>query len=334
MHILIVDPSVIPALKYGGTERVIWSLGKALVEQGHQVTYLVKEGSSCNFANIQYIDSEKPINQQIPKGIDIAHFHIFLEDFEKLDIPYVVTMHGNADHFESFDSNTIFVSKNHAQRYQSESFVHNGLDWNDYTKPNLNQKRTHFHFLGKASWKVKNLKGAMNIVLKTPKEKLCVLGGKRFSERVLKMGVSKVLTTRVSFQGMVSNAQKSIFLNASKGLLFPVIWHEPFGLAIIESLYYGCPVFGTPYGSLPELITPEIGFLSANSEELTEHLHTKAPALYNPEVCHQYAKEHFNAQNMALKYLEKYQIVLDGKTLNSKRPKPIETKPSNIQPFY
>ena len=39
-------------------------------------------------------------------------------------------------------------------------------------------------------------------------------------------------------------------------------WHEPFGIALIEALYFGCPVFGTPYGSLPEIVEEGVqGFL-------------------------------------------------------------------------
>ncbi len=57
-------------------------------------------------------------------------------------------------------------------------------------------------------------------------------------------------------------------LNQSKGLIFPVLWHEPFGLAITESLFYGCPIFGTPYGALPEIVQSEYGFLSNDSKEL------------------------------------------------------------------
>ena len=41
MHILIVNNTSIPVQKYGGTERVIWWLGKQLVKMGHQVSYLV-----------------------------------------------------------------------------------------------------------------------------------------------------------------------------------------------------------------------------------------------------------------------------------------------------
>ena len=41
MHILFVNHAPIPVFAYGGTERVIWDLGKSLVRIGHRVSYLV-----------------------------------------------------------------------------------------------------------------------------------------------------------------------------------------------------------------------------------------------------------------------------------------------------
>jgi len=54
-----VNTGLIPVKLYGGTERVIYSLGKELVKLGHDVTYLVKEGSYCNFAKVLFIDTKK-----------------------------------------------------------------------------------------------------------------------------------------------------------------------------------------------------------------------------------------------------------------------------------
>jgi glycosyltransferase involved in cell wall biosynthesis len=102
-------------------------------------------------------------------------------------------------------------------------------------------------------------------------------------------------------------------MEQSKGLLFPVQWHEPFGLAIIESLYAGCPVFGSKMGSLPELIIPEVGFLSESIFEITRAV---KELTFSPQICHDYATENFNAKVMAQNYFEVYQRFLDGEQLN------------------
>ena len=60
MHILIYFPVRLPVTRYGGIERVIWGLGKALVRMGHRVTYLAGAGSTCDFAACLAYDPTRP----------------------------------------------------------------------------------------------------------------------------------------------------------------------------------------------------------------------------------------------------------------------------------
>jgi glycosyltransferase involved in cell wall biosynthesis len=328
MKILIVNPSIIPVKLYGGTERVIWYLGKELAKIGHEVFYLVKPGSYCDFAKIIAIDETRPIIEQIPSDIDLVHFQFTPDQIDKLSKPYIITIHGNSNDTRQFELNTVFVSQNHAARFGSEAFVHNGLDWNDYSVPNLSMERKYFHFLGNAAWRVKNVKGAIKVVQKTKHEHLNVLGGVRFN---LKMGLRFTFSPRIHFYGMIGENKKDELLNQSKGLLFPVRWHEPFGLAIIESLYYGCPVFGTPYGALPELIKSEFGFLSANANDLSQALQNINS--YSRKACHDYAVEQFNSKKMAEAYVNLYTKVLNGHTINSKAPQLINIQLEKFLPW-
>lgn len=325
MNILIVHQGIIPVTTYGGTERVIWYLGKELSKIGHTVSYLVNKGSFCDFARVYFYDVNKSIIEQIPEKTDIVHFHF--QPTENISLPYVVTMHGNCNDKRLFDVNTIFVSKNHAERFGSKSYVHNGLDWDDYTKPNFTNKKNYYHFLGNAAWRIKNVKGAIDIVQQTKNERLKVLGGNRIN---LNMGFRFTLSSRVQFFGMVGGTKKMNLLNDSKGLIFPVRWHEPFGLVLTESLFFGCPVFGTPYGSLPEIINSEVGFLSAIKKELILAVENNN---FSPSLCHNYAVEHFNSKKMALAYIEKYMQVLSGKKLNEVQPKLLRIQNEKFLPF-
>lgn len=310
MHILIVHNSIIPAAYYGGTERVVWALGKELVKMGHQVSYLVQKGSSCPFAKVYNINPLQPLVKQLPEKVDVVHFNNVSPE-EPIKIPYIVTMHGNRNDYVKMDLNTVFVSSNHAIRYGSQSFVYNGLDWDTYGKPNWSVRRQYIHFLGHAAWRVKNVKGAIKVVTSIPHERLYVMGGYRLN---FKMGFRLTLHPRVRFLGMVGGDKKISLLNGSKGLVFPVRWHEPFGLALTESLYFGCPVLGTPYGSLPEIVHSDVGYLSANSTELMRGL--KDIGQYSSKRCHEYARDCFDAATMAEAYLSKYAVVLNNKTLN------------------
>ncbi|MCC6752707.1 MAG: glycosyltransferase [Saprospiraceae bacterium] len=315
MDILIVNNAKIPVQLYGGTERVIWDLGKELSGLGHRVSFLVQGGSHCDFAPVRFLDERRPVIDQIPKQYDVVHFHFEPPLVESFERPYLITMHGNANDLRKLDRNTVFVSNNHAERYGSTAFVHNGLDWNDYTSPDLHVERTYFHFLGKAAWRVKNVKGAIEVVKATEAERLRVLGGVRFN---VKMGLRFTFSPRIRFYGMVGGTLKHVLLNGSKGLIFPVRWHEPFGLSIIESLYYGCPVFGTPYGSLPELVSDEVGFLSNRSNDLSMAILQSGN--YSKRRCHEYACDVFNSRRMALDYLKNYEQVINGGHINPLSP--------------
>jgi len=323
MNILIVGSGIIPARKYGGIERVIWYLGKELSKMGHKVTFLVSRGSSCDFADVLFYDHGKKLSEQIPASIDIVHFNDMPSEW--IEKPYIVTIHGNCNDFREFDLNTVFVSKDHANRFGSDSFVHNGLDWDDYGNPDLSGKRNKFHFLGKAAWSVKNVQGAIDVIKATKNEELMVLGGHRLN---LKMGFRFTPGSRIHFYGMVGGEEKNSLLMKSKGLIFPVRWNEPFGLALIESLFFGCPVFGTPYGSLPEIVNPEVGFLSNKSDELVGEIENADR--YSREQCHNYALELFNSKKMAGSYLEKYTKVLNGSKLNILPPQLIEKQTKKL----
>lgn len=122
---------------------------------------------------------------------------------------------------------------------------------------------------------------------------------------------------------MVGGDKKNSLIRNSAGLIFPVLWHEPFGLAVTESLYLGCPVFATPFGSLPDIISrPDIGFLSDKKHELVEAV--EQISTYDRKACHEHAKAHFSHLAMAKQYHKCYEKVLANEALN---PSPPRSKP-------
>lgn len=325
MHILIVCDAVIPALRYGGTERVIWWLGKELVNQSHQVTYLVAKGSACPFATVLELNPAMPFNQQVPEGVDVVHLHSGVNETPLL--PYIVTMHGNMQQQQALDINTVFVSANHAQRFGSDAFVQNGIDPDDYGRPNLNNQRSYIHFLGDAAWRVKNVRGAIKIARKVQLS-LQVIGGKRFN---FNQGIRLTFDPNVHFHGMLGGSKKNKVLQNSKAFLFPVRWHEPFGIALVESLYFGCPVFGTPYGALPEIVAAKVGFLSHQSEALIEAL--KHIDDYSRKDCQDWVLGNFTSKQMAHKYLYYYESVVNGRAINASNPILQELPQQKFLPF-
>ena len=58
----------------------------------------------------------------------------------------------------------------------------------------------------------------------------------------------------VDFIGEVAEHQKAEFLGNAAGLVFPINWREPFGLAMIEAMACGTPVLAMGNGSVPEVV--------------------------------------------------------------------------------
>jgi glycosyltransferase involved in cell wall biosynthesis len=345
MRILLVLNSKIPVQTYDDAERVIWWLGKALVQLGHTVTYLARKGSQCPFAAVIPFDDKRPLQEQIPPDIDFVHFHS--KPYGEINKPYLITCHENCFDRCVFDRNTVFVSAQHAHRHGGSVFVHHGIDFSEYGTPVLEARRMYFHFLGNAEWSGKNVRGAIDLASKIG-ARLHVIGGTRVNFR---KGLRITLTPNVRFHGTLNPEGRNALLNSSKGLILPVIWHEPFGLALPESLYFGCPVFGTPYGALPELLGKhepkkhkkengkgvieafysDFGCLAVKKSELLEAV--KNADSYDPQKCHDYAVAHFSSERMAKEYLHLYELVLNGKHIHAHEPTIPEAQEDKFLPF-
>lgn len=312
MHVVLVERSRLPALQYGGTERVVWWLAKGLKELGHQVTLIAGKGSECPFAHVVFWNEEVDFQQLIPVSADLVHFHFPWSG--ALNIPHLFTVHGNGQSGEQFHINSIFVSRNHAERHHAEAFVYNGLDPADYPGYQFAKPSDYMHFLGHAAWKVKNLKGAIEVA-GLAKQRLKVGGGSRLN---LNMGIRFYPQLHVRFMGMVGGESKDQLLRSSRAMIFPVRWHEPFGLAITESMLYGNPIFGTPYGSLIELVNQEVGALANSAQELSGQVNNWNS--YSRRRITEWVLDQYTYIKMARKYLHYYEQILSGHAINANAP--------------
>ncbi|HET8723306.1 MAG TPA: glycosyltransferase [Anaeromyxobacteraceae bacterium] len=330
MRIALVDVHArLPASGYGGVERILWWLGRELTRRGHEVSFVVAEGH-CPFAAVIAFDGSRPLAAQLPRGTDVVHFHHALRwalrDGEDPGAPHLVTLHGTGASEHELDRDTVFISESQAARHGSRCVVHNGIDWSDYPAPDLDAPRSWVHFLGDGAWRVKNLRGAIDVARRAG-ETLHVGGGFRLNFR---MGFRLTLSPRVRFHGWVGGEEKWRLLRGSRGLVFPVRWQEPFGLAIVESLWFGCPVFGTPYGSLPELVPPEVGVLSTSAAELAEAV--RQAARIDRRACHAQAAR-FGVGAMVDGYLLAYEKVRAGEHLHAAPPRRVGPREPKLLPW-
>jgi glycosyltransferase involved in cell wall biosynthesis len=309
VHVALASHYRLPPAGYGGTERVVVALARGLATLGHRVTLLAAPGTRVPEATVLEIppaeltDPDTDLAALLPSGTDILHLHFPVR--RMLAHPFVQTFHGNLGAGDTVLPNNIFVSRDHARRYGSETFVYNGLDPADYRFQA--SKDDYDLFLGRLH-SAKGYRWAV-AAAKRSGRRLLVAGGWRPSFR-----------RNIRYMGQVAGSKKTALLAGARCLWMPALWDEPFGLTTIEALFSGTPVLGTRRGALPEVITPSVGALCETFDEMIAAAETIGTR--DPEACRAHAERYFSHVVMAEEYLRMYRAMLDTGTLPPGRPTP------------
>ena len=290
MNIALVIRDRVPVKKYGGTERIVTWLSEALAKKGHTVYLVAPRGSSSRSGTVVELSHPKCTTVALPSDVDLVHYHT--TDFLDVSLPSMSTYHGIpcGGNLE-FPRNTVFVSETHARILGKTHYVCNGIDPAEFIyKEN---KDDYFLFLSRVSRSSKGVDAAVALA-KRMGFKLIIAGGYKF-----------VWSRKIKSIGMVGGAAKAELLANAKGLLFPISWPEPFGLVQVEALVSGTPVIATPFGAVPEIVTPDVGFICKNSEEMETAVERIGEI--SPSACRKRVLQHFTADIMAENYLRYYE---------------------------
>ena len=317
MKILIYHPVRLPVVQYGGTERALLWLAKTLKSLGHQVSVFAAPGSSMPDGIGCITDPEVPIKKAA--DFDVIHgftkFDTRLEEAAQGKVLF--TIQGNGQKGEKFHRNTVFVSRNHAERHGAKEFVYNGLDPDELAFCE-GPRPDRFLFLSKTSWRVKNLKGAIRYASQFD-QNLWISGGEGPYSLKLKTQLKRLFGADWKWVGSVDQMQKAKFLIEGKAMLFPLLWNEPFGIVMTESLVSGTPVLAHPYGSVPEVLEFAPQCLMRSEEDWKAAL-TGEIALPKAKDCRDWVVSRFDQVTMTKKYLELYEKVASGKLLHAEEP--------------
>lgn len=323
MKVVLHHPTLLPPKDYGGVERVVLWLAKGLQELGHEVWVAAYPGSRLP-EGVQLLAVERELSApeqlkgRLPKGTDLVHFMAppSQEVMDDFDVPTVATVHGNGQVGQIFPKNSIFLSQNHAERHSASAFVYNGIDPAEYHfSP---KKEDHFLFLSKTSWSVKNLSGAMRIARQAGIP-LYIAGGKR----PLLLRAQAAFNPAMRWVGPVAGNYKAEHLAQARGLLFPILWPEPFGLVVAEALMSGTPVVAYRKGSLPELVSPEVGALVSPETRYDDAIwasELQRVGRLSAEKCREWAIQKFHYKKMAEAYEAQYRKVSSGVSLHEQNP--------------
>lgn len=102
-----------------------------------------------------------------------------------------------------------------------------------------------------------------------------VLGLKRFYDgqnygRRLQHGLIGVLASKVRFVGAAPHGELPKYYEKADVFLFPSVWQEPFGIAVIEAQAAGVPVVSTRSGGVVESVQDKVSGLLVERDDAAE----------------------------------------------------------------
>jgi glycosyl transferase family 1/glycosyl transferase family 4 len=303
----------LPVRGYGGTERIVAALVQGLAELGHRVSLLAPPPTSLPGAS--WIDVPRAallgpaadLMPYVPRGADVLHAHYPMPTAAP-GMPFLQTLYGNMGANPVIPPNNVCLSHNHARRHGCACFVYAGLDAATFTF--RADKDDYDLFIGRLHG-VKGYRWAIEGAKRTGR-RLLLAGGWRPSFR-----------RKVRYVGEVDGPKKRALLSGARCLWMPALWDEPFGLTLIEALFSGTPVLGTHRGSLPEIITPQVGALRDSLDELIEASLTIQTR--SAEACRAHAARYFSHLRMAEEYVRVYGHLIATGTLPPGRATPYTT---------
>jgi glycosyltransferase involved in cell wall biosynthesis len=253
--------------------------------------------------------------------VDIIHDHSLagpLLAFGR-DVPTVVTAHGPTEgefgiYYALISSAVSLVAISESQRQMASDLcwvgtVHNAIWVDEY--PFRSDKEDFVLWLGRAS-PDKGAHLAIDVARKVGMR--IVLAGKCAEpeeEEYFATEIEPRLGPGVEWTGEANAIRKKELLSAARCLLFPLQWHEPFGIVMVEAMACGTPVVALNKGSVPEVVEDGVtGFVCddlSGCAEAIGHLDR-----IDAGACRKQAEAKFDVERMVAGYEDVYLRVLEG----------------------
>lgn len=362
MRIAILAPPYLPVPPplYGGTEKIVSLLTEGLVANGHDVT-LFASGDSKTSAKLSSIfpvalgnsgllksDIEKPLAHykacyDRAAEFDVIHSHgqyMSLSGAVGIQTPVVFTWHGSFYKGETPEEKRAMLQKYPLFNYISISFnqrggmedlhyvatVYNALDTAEYIFVPQATKE-YLLWIGRMSPK----KGAYEAILAAKKAGIRLemaaaidpIDRVYFEEKIKPLIDGKA----VVYHGEIGHEALGELYGGAMATLYPISWHEPFGLVMTESMACGTPVIAYNIGSVSEIVRDGVtGYIvKEKSNESNKSYKTNKSNLVikqtgitglieaisrigeiDRNVCRKHVEDHFSKERMVSEYEEVY----------------------------
>jgi glycosyltransferase involved in cell wall biosynthesis len=312
VNILLYSDYQYPAKGSCGSERVVERLARGFIKLGHKV-YL-----SCYPNSTTDIKGLKLVNYTIPDDVDVIHVHGHDLDqeakYNAFGKPWCSTLHGGGSETDPRWINhpkVICVSKFVSDRLQIPAYVHTCYSPEEFFYQE--QKQKYFIYLAGFGWGLQKGIGIfISLARKVRSHEfyICGAGNSGFAEEVKKAIVND---RNVKFVGEVNGQTKAMYLANAKALIYPTQLNDACPSSVIEALACGTPVIGSQYGSMPEIVPEQCGYICKSEAD-----YMKAILDINkikPTDCRKYAEQNYADTIAAQRHLVYYSnIISKGST--------------------
>lgn len=181
--------------------------------------------------------------------------------------------------------------------------VHHGIDTDSF--PIAERSGDHLVYLGRMI-EDKGPHEAVRVARALGMELVMAGGGGDFFEAEVRPLVDGEL---VRYIGRVEPAERNELLAGAAALLYPLVYPEPFGLAMVEAMACGTPVAAVGIGAVPEIVEPGVtGALAETPERLVDAV-PRALELDRARVAAR-ARERFDYRRMVDDYEALYRRLM------------------------
>ena len=299
MRVLItVDPEFpVPPRTYGGVERIVDSLVRALRQRGYEVGLVAHPASTCQ-ADALYpwdgvrsqssIDSYR--NMRVLRRAVAAFHPDVLHSFSRIlymlpvlpiTLPKIMSYGREptrrtvrlgaalSNGSLSFTGCSEYISRQGRRGGGRWQAIHNFVDTDLYEFRPRVASDAPLVFLSR----VERIKGAHSAITiaRCSGRRLIIAGNHAVSGpefEYWKREIEPQLGGDIEYAGPVDDTQKNELLGQAAAMVVPIEWEEPFGMVFTEALACGTPVISCPRGALPEIVRQGIdGFLATTLED-------------------------------------------------------------------
>ncbi|HEX6548022.1 MAG TPA: glycosyltransferase family 4 protein [Candidatus Dormibacteraeota bacterium] len=342
LRIALVAPPwyPVPPEGYGGIELVIYLLAHQLAEAGNEVTVLGREGGGDDFEMValspdewtEDLGSRDHLAREAAyvwraydliqrARFDVVHDHsgyLGLAVASLLDLPaaVVATLHGDLDDADaaflgSVDERVALVALSHSQARLVKGVRWAGVVPNAVDLEELTFREDADDYLLELA-RITPEKGqhvAIEVARRSGRR--LVLAGKvaEDAREYFEDEIKPHLGDGVEWVENVAGGDKARLLAGAAGMIFPIAWSEPFGLAMVEAMASGTPVIVTPRGAALELVEAGVtGIFGDDVDGLVAGVQRLDQL--DRRRCHDRARERFSPQRMAAAYEDVYRAAM------------------------